>query len=93
MEVPYAITNSIKATPATVAAAPYPPITVTRQRTNQCMISSVLGRPCSTFFLPTLTVSLPHSNWSNMESEDWDGEKQIEKREERRNLKKNSLEH
>ena len=87
MEALFAITNPVKATPAMFAATLNPPITVNSQRTNQCVMCSALGRPCPTFFPPALTVSLPHSNWSDTESEDWDGEKQKEKTEERRNKK------
>ena len=63
-----------------VTARPNPTITVTSQRATYCVTCSALGKPCPLFSLPALTVSPPHSNWSDTEEEeDWDGKRQKKK--------------
>ena len=84
MKVTVTTTAPIMAAPAAVAATPNSPTTsslpASTERTAYCEMCLALGRPCPLFTLSAPTVSLPHSDWSNVEG-DWDGERQRMKRE------------
>ena len=90
-EVTFNITTPVSAMPAMVAATPNPPAipkpTASTQSTY-CVMCSALGKPCPMFTLPTLTFSLEHSDWSDVE-EDWDDEKQKVKERKEKEQKEN----
>ena len=80
IEAWFSTMKSVMTTSTMAAATHNPPLTVTSQRTTFCVMCSALGSPCPLFSPPALTVSPPHSNWSDMKEEEvWDGEKQKEK--------------
>ena len=65
-----------------------PPAPVTNQRSTYCVMCTALGRLCPA--LSPLTVSPPHSNWSDSDSaKDWDGKRQKEKERREKKQKEN----
>ena len=73
INVTFTMAAPVMTAPDVVAAIPNSPTTLptTKERTVFCKTCSALGRPCPLFTPPAPTVSLPHSDWSNVD-EDWD---------------------